>query len=225
MVNDWKRVLMWLGLGLLAPSLAFNLFWLKRDQKSLYLIREIIDGDTFVTEDYSVVRFLGIGAPELGLCGGEEAKKHLEDLIAGKRVTLEVLRRDSGGRQLGYAYLNKKMVNQELLKSGWYFYNGAESFYGDQLKPAYYQAKEAKLGIYSTKCTQTENLENPKCQIKGNVSRSSSNLGDKTYHFPGCYRYDDVLVELHRGDQWFCSEKEAQEAGFVKSKNCFGKKY
>jgi len=30
---------------------------------------------------------------------------------------------------------------------------------------------------------------------------------------------------LDLGEQWFCSEKEAQEAGYKKSEHCYGKKY
>jgi micrococcal nuclease len=226
-IKDWKKILVWLGMGLLVPSVLFNLFLLNQnqDQKSTYLVKEVVDGDTFTTEDYSVVRLLGIGAPELDFCGGQEAKEYLEGLLLGKRVSLEVLSRDSNGRQLAYVYLNKKMVNQQALASGWYYYTGAVSFYAEQLKPVSDQVKEAKIGIYSTKCMQAENLDNPKCQIKGNIGRSSTTQGNKTYHFPGCSRYEDILVEKFRGEDWFCSEKEAQEAGFVKSKNCFGKKY
>jgi hypothetical protein len=41
----------------------------------------------------------------------------------------------------------------------------------------------------------------------------------------GGSEYNRALVELDRGEQWFCSEKEAEAAGFVKSKNCFGKNF
>jgi hypothetical protein len=28
------------------------------------------------------------------------------------------------------------------------------------------------------------------------------------------------LIQLHQGDQWFCTEKEAVKAGFVKAGGC-----
>jgi len=33
------------------------------------------------------------------------------------------------------------------------------------------------------------------------------------------------MVEKDLGEDWFCSEKEAQAAGFTKPKNCYGKIY
>lgn len=223
---NWKKKIGWLGYMLLIPSLIANLFLFdnQKDQKSTYLIRGVIDGDTFVTEDYSIVRFLGVSAPELDYCGGVEAKEYLESELVGKRVTLEVLKRENG-RQLAYVYLNGEMVNAMILKSGWFDYTGAEKKYGDLLKPNYYEAKEAKRGIFGPKCTQMENPDNPKCLIKGNIGQSSNNSGGKIYHFPGCWRYDDVIVEKDRGEEWFCSEKEAEQAGYVKSKNCYGKTF
>jgi len=66
------------------------------------------------------------------------------------------------------------------------------------------------------------NLDNPECNIKGNINR---NTKAKFYHFPGCSTYSPAIVEKFNGDQWFCTEEEAQKAGFTKSGGCFGKKY
>lgn len=64
---------------------------------------------------------------------------------------------------------------------------------------------------------QTKNLENPKCIIKGNLDLNS---GRKIYYFPGCSQYKFTIIEKDIGEDWFCTEKEAQEAGFVRSKTC-----
>ena len=79
-----------------------------------------------------------------------------------------------------------------------------------------------KLGVYSLKCTQLINSENPKCVIKANKEIGGSG---KTYHFPGCGQYNNTLIQLSRGDRWFCSENEAIKAGFIKGGDCFDKKY
>ena len=54
----------------------------------------------------------------------------------------------------------------------------------------------------------------PPCeQIKGNISRS----GEKIYHVPGGANYDQVKIDESKGEQWFCSEEEAQAAGWRKA--------
>ncbi|RLC34391.1 nuclease, partial [Candidatus Shapirobacteria bacterium] len=42
----------------------------------------------------------------------------------------------------------------------------------------------------------------------------------KVYHLPNCNEYKRTIVELHLGESWFCTEKEAQQAGYIKSKHC-----
>jgi hypothetical protein len=54
---------------------------------------------------------------------------------------------------------------------------------------------------------------NPSCAIKGNVNRS----GDKIYHVPGGAFYDRTDINPEEGDGWFCTEAEAQAAGFRRS--------
>jgi len=85
------------------------------------------------------------------------------------------------------------------------------------------KAKEEGLGIFSPDCYQRENPDKPECSIKGN--NNSREVSEKIYHFPGCSNYSVIIVEKFMGDQWFCSEKEAESAGFKKSENCFNKKY
>lgn len=77
------------------------------------------------------------------------------------------------------------------------------------------QARGRKMGIFLEKCTQLENSENPKCNIKGNVSRYG-----KYYRTNKCSQYNITILQLYLGDQWFCTEKEAQKAGFTKAPDC-----
>lgn len=51
--------------------------------------------------------------------------------------------------------------------------------------------------------------------IKWNVSHKT---GSKIYHMPGGEFYDKTLIRDDEGDQLFCTEREAQAAGFRKSK-------
>jgi len=54
------------------------------------------------------------------------------------------------------------------------------------------------------------------CDIKGNISTS----GEKIYHLPGRGSYEKTKIEESRGEKMFCSEAEAQAAGFRKALNC-----
>lgn len=48
------------------------------------------------------------------------------------------------------------------------------------------------------------------CAIKGNISRA----GEHIYHVPGGRNYDRTKIDPDQGERWFCSEQEAQAAGW-----------
>lgn len=50
----------------------------------------------------------------------------------------------------------------------------------------------------------------PACAIKGNIGRS----GSRIYHVPGSPSYDGTQIDEAKGERWFCSEAEAQAAGW-----------
>jgi len=221
-----KNIIKWFGFLLLIPSLIFNFFIFQKYQvekeKSMALVIDVIDGDTFVLEDGQKARLLNVDAPEKGFCGSEGSKKALEDLIENKKVRLERATTDSFGRNVAMAYLGEELINKTMIANGWVTYEGRKIPESEELKELTKNAKEQSLGIFSSECYQKENLKNPKCLIKGNISRDN---GEKTYHFSGCSGYSRILIEKFLGDEWFCTEKAAEKAGFVKSKNCYGKKF
>lgn len=229
-LSDWKKLVGTVTGILLAASVGVNV-WQWRENRELAkdigtrVVTEVLDGDTFVVEDNVIVRLVSVEAPEVEVCGGERAKRVLAEMILGKRVRLEVQVRDSYGRLVALAYDGDKLINEEMLSGGWAFYSGANSPAKERLMVAGEEAKSAKRGIFGPECTQTVNPDKPECVIKGNYDASETKRSKKIYHFPGCGRYDDVGVELYRGDRWFCSEKEAEAAGFVKSGNCFWRRF
>jgi len=215
-VENWK---VWLGFLILIPSLLLNYyFWQKKDQsESGSLVVNVLDGDTFVLETSQRVRLAGLNAPEIDFCGGQEAKEKLESLVMGKRVILREPVVDVWGRIIALVYVGNQLVNDEVLKEGWGYYNSDKNSQREVLKATARLAREGKKGVFSPQCYQIENPEDPNCQIKGNIDKE---LGDKIYHFPGCRQYDQTVVEKGLGEQWFCTEKEALKAGYKKSKNC-----
>jgi hypothetical protein len=59
-------------------------------------------------------------------------------------------------------------------------------------------------------------LPETNCNIKGNVS---INTGKRIYHVPGQTDYDATRISPRYGERWFCSEEEAQRAGWRKARN------
>lgn len=176
----------------------------------------VIDGDTFVLKGKTRVRLRHIDAPELEYCGGKEAKKALERLVSGKKVRLEEMVPDQRGRGMALVYTGDTLVNRELLAGGFVRYHSDISSKEDELKAARDGAKALQNGIYR-QCQSKENTTNPSCIIKGNIDPQS---GEKRYYIPGCAQYAFTVVEKDIGEDWFCTEKEAQEAGYTKAKTC-----
>lgn len=58
-----------------------------------------------------------------------------------------------------------------------------------------------------------EPVPTPVCDIKGNVNPK----GEQIYFTHESINYKNVIVDEDNGDQWFCSEDEAQAAGFRKA--------
>ena len=65
-------------------------------------------------------------------------------------------------------------------------------------------------GVLRPQAVQTM-LASTNCAIKGNVSYSG---GQRIYHVPGQYYYDETVITPARGERWFCSEAEAMAAGW-----------
>ncbi len=52
------------------------------------------------------------------------------------------------------------------------------------------------------------------CAIKGNISSG----GTRIYHMPGQADYERTGIRENKGERWFCSEAEAQAAGWRRAK-------
>jgi micrococcal nuclease len=98
-------------------------------------VTDVVDGDTIEVElddgGSEDVRYIGIDTPETVKpdtpveCGGEEAHRVNERLVAGRRVTLRIgdEPRDDYGRLLAYVYVpgagrRELFVNAELIRRG-----------------------------------------------------------------------------------------------------------
>ena len=53
--------------------------------------------------------------------------------------------------------------------------------------------------------------------FKGNIDKAT---GDHFYHLTTCPHYKQIVLDLDIGEQFFCTEKEAKEAGFAIASEC-----
>ena len=204
---SWKKLL---AAGVVTTSLGLG-FWAS---KAFYEVEDVMDGDTFSTKEHQYIRLSDIDAPEIDGCLGREAKEELSKIIKGKKVFIKVTYTDQKYiRFIGTVYTLRGNVEEAMVKKGLATLHGNKE--REELRKAAEEARNKGVGVYSPACTQTENPKNAKCTIKGKASNK-----EKLYQFPGCKYYKDTLVQLHLGDKWFCSEKEALVAGFTKSGAC-----
>ena len=176
---------------------------------------------------------------------GQDAKDFMKQMLEGKTVQLEkdISDRDKYGRLLYYLYVDGKSVQEELLRNGLarvaYVY-APNTKYVDQYYAIQKEAQKKGIGIWSienyaredgfykevvegneesassttNKDNQTSSAPSGTCDIKGNIS----SRGDKIYHMPGQQYYDVTQIDLSKGEQYFCSREEAEQAGFRASK-------
>ncbi len=188
-----------------------------------FKVTRVVDGDTIEIEGGEKIRYIGIDTPETVdprkpvQCFGIEASKKNKELVEGKIVRLEkdITDRDKYSRLLRYVWVDDLFINLELVKQGFassYSYP-PDIKYQKEFLAAETEAREAERGLWKA-CVQEAPTSD--CDIKGNISTA----GEKIYHLPGCGSYAKTQIDEQRGERWFCSEKEAQGAGWRKALNC-----
>ena len=187
----------------------------------------VVDGDTLEMHG-NRIRLHGIDAPESGQsCTDEENKTYrcgqlsadrMASYVSGKAVYCEILDKDRYGRLIAACSVNDVDVNQLLVSEGWAL---AYRQYSRDYVSAEENAKKLRLGMWRGKFVEPwkwrrgERLEATKaqdpndCVIKGNISGSG-----KIYHTPSSPWYARTKINTAKGERWFCSEEEAQAAGW-----------
>lgn len=176
-----------------------------------------------------VIKLAGIEAPEADQqCGGqgrearwrcgEQARNQLRDLVRNKQVRCEVSGAGSAVAT-GTCKMGATDIAAELVTRGHVFsQQGLFSSYG-RLEQ---DARNAKKGVwkgaaerpdeYRARLWETAKKSSPQgCPIKGQISRN-----DRTYLVPWQAGYAKVRIRPDKGERWFCSEQEAQAAGWRK---------
>ena len=207
----------------------------------------VIDGDTIKMADGEKVRYIGVNTPELKEEGKEgclaaSARAANERLVRGANVRMEddVSDKDRYGRLLRYVWAGEVFINETLVAQGLAHATAypPDTKYQKVFADAEQVARSLKLGMWGNLCadaisrpatssfkTITELSsrlapsllpQTSSCNVKANISAN----GDKIYHLPGCKSYAKTVIREADGEQWFCSEEEARDAGWRKAKDC-----
>ncbi len=117
-------------------------------------VKRVVDGDTVVLENGSVVRYVGITAPENKEPFEKESTEENRRLVEGKTISLEYdnYKADKFGRILAYLIVDGKNISVEMARKGLaqvVIYQKKKPFtYESELLKAQEQAKKKKLGIW-----------------------------------------------------------------------------
>lgn len=188
---------------------------------------QALTGDT-LRVNATIVRLTGIEAPEQDQqCGGQGKEKRwkcgsaaqtaLQEMVRGKTVRCDRGGANEHGEVVTSCNIDGRDIAAELASRGHVFATaGIFSSYGRQEQ----DARNAKLGVwrgtserpaeYRARMWEVARKSAPDgCPIKGHLSG-----GERVYVVPWSPAYPRVKVQAERGGRWFCSEQEAQAAGW-----------
>ena len=184
----------------------------------------VIDGDTLQV-GATRIRLEGIDAPEAGQtcvsaqgvvfgCGAV-ASQVLSAFIGTGTVACTAADLDRYGRTVARCMVAGGDLGQAMVSAG---YAMAYRAYALDYVPAEEDARRAGRGLWSAKmedpadyrAARPARSDDPAaCAIKGNIGD-----GGRIYHRPGQDHYDATRISEARGERWFCSDAEAQAAGW-----------
>jgi endonuclease YncB( thermonuclease family) len=172
------------------------------------------------------------------------ARDALVQLIGGRPLVCTGNEIDRYGRRVMTCRAGETDINAAMVAGGWAL---AFRRYSDIYAGQEEAARGRKVGLWSgafiapwdwrRRGSQTEILgalsvpidaqqrllpqplasTNPtsSCRIKGNISRN----GTRIYHVPGQQDYERTMITERKGERWFCTENEAQAAGWRRARN------
>lgn len=205
-------------------------------ENSVHVVGHVVDGDTIDIEDDVRIRLLGVQAPEKGACFYEESKEFLENLIEGEGIRIEkdISGSDRYGRLLRYVYVpsgspeeDDVFVQDLLVRSGHadLLAIAPDNRYRDLLSSAREEARNKQLGMWGACDVAVDDSLREKdalpvdatCAIKGNISEKGYG---KQFFTEGCPNYNRIKIDVRKGEAYFCTEEDAEAAGFSRSESC-----
>jgi micrococcal nuclease len=200
---------------------------------------QVVDGDTLkvnLNGRVETIRVIGIDTPEtvhptepVG-CFGYEASQKAKELLTNTTVKVVTDEgqgtRDKYDRYLAYITLNSgKDFGTEMIRGGYAYEYTYDSAYQNQsiYKSAEVYARTNEIGLWAPEaCGAVVRPVSPAasaapsddCTIKGNISYTT---GEKIYHTLGQEDYRATVIDTTKGERWFCTESEAEVAGWRKA--------
>lgn len=187
---------------------------------------KIIDGDTIKVGSIAI-RLHGIDAPEVGQrCNTSRGKNwgcddaamdRLGELVANG-VVCKGNEYDGYDRLIAVCFTPSGTdINKTLVAEGyaWAFRKYSTDYASDEDAAhrqglGVWQAETQAPWDYRDAKWQVAAQEAPKgCPIKGNISANG-----RIYHAPWSPWYKKTKVSIDKGEHWFCSEREALDAGW-----------
>lgn len=187
----------------------------------------VIDGDTVEINGVRI-RLEGIDAPERGQrCRGRwlpirwacgtHATRALRKLTRGQTVRCQTLGYDKYQRVIARCFVDGRDINAAMVRRGhaWAFTKYSATYIAEEQqarleKRGIWRAKTETASAFRAKKWQAAEQVVPKgCPIKGNISARG-----RVYHTPWSPWYRRVRINTGKGERWFCSEAEAQAAGW-----------
>ena len=187
----------------------------------------VIDGDTLEMHGQRI-RLHGIDAPESGQsCAdkngttyrcGQISANQMASYVRGYTVNCNATDRDRYGRLVAACSVNGEDINKRLVREGWAL---AYRQYSRDYVRTETQAKRDSAGMWQgrfiepwkwrkgSRLASTKQDKSGDCVIKGNISSSG-----KIYHTPESPWYSRTKINTQKGERWFCSEEEAETAGW-----------
>jgi len=148
---------------------------------------------------------------------GETAKEELARAVRGRRVACEPMGKNRSGMQLARCVAAGEDIAAKLVRAGHVF--ASDGFFSSYAS-LQAEAQSAKAGLWagdaerpadyrSRRWEEAKRTRSDGCPIKGRVTTS-----DRIYVLPWSASYESVRISPAKGERWFCSEAEAQAAGF-----------
>lgn len=196
----------------------------------------VIDADTIDIGASAKIRLLGIDAAEMDqtcraddgriLPCGRMATDAARARYEGRTATCTAREMDRHGRALAVCTIGGRDMNAELVSLGLarVYRQGmryADLRYAEEQKEAVlmrrglwaYAMEDPALHRASGRQASVAAAPVGECAIKGNVSS-----GGRIYHLPGQRDYSATTIRASRGERWFCSEADAQSAGWRRAR-------
>jgi len=187
-------------------------------------VPRVIDGDSLIIGNQRI-RLSGIDAPELRqTCArsdgrrwqcGASAKTALVTLANAGGLSCAATGTDPYGRRIAICRAGGRDLGAAMVAKGLALAFGADAA---GYRPIERAAKRAGIGLWQGRHQTPAAYRaaaaggDGRCTIKGNVS-----AGGRIFHLPGQRFYQATKIDPASGDRWFCSERDAEAAGWRKA--------